>query len=166
MSMIVDNRTPLLAERVRVFTSDFDAASKVEHSIANLLGLDRDTVADTRQVAKLALCASEMKRAGLSPDIIMATVAVALDCDEGDAWINGTSRLVSENASVEYERAKKVWRRNMASTFDRRTPKERRRDEHAEAHALLNAAATFDNVVLFEPRDRESESENQVDEGA
>lgn len=166
MSMIVDNRTPPLVERVRVFTSDFDAASKVEHSIANLLGLDRETAADTRQVAKLALCVSEMKRAGLSPDIIMATVAIALDCEEGDAWINGTCRLSSDSASSEYERAKTVWRRNMAGTFDRRTRKERQREEHAEARALLNASLTFDNVVLFEPRDWENESEDEVDEGA
>ncbi|MFG1289465.1 hypothetical protein [Xanthobacter versatilis] len=166
MSMITDNRAPLFAESVRVFACDFDAASKVAHSISSILGLEDDDAIKTGRIATLALCAGKMRQDGLSPDVIMATVAAALDCEEADAWINGTCRLLSPLAASEFERAKTVWRRNAGNGIDRRTRAERNNDEYADVQAAYQARHAGDNIVAFTPRSVGGDYEDEFDEGA
>lgn len=166
MSMITENRAPLFAESVRVYACDFDAASKVAHSISSILCLEDDDAIKTGRIAMLALCAGKMRQDGLSPDVIMATVAAALDCEEADAWVKGTCRQLSPLDISEFERAKTVWRRNAGNGIDRRTRAERNRDEYAEVQTVYQARRDGDNVVAFKPRPICNDNQDEFDEGA
>jgi hypothetical protein len=167
MSMITDNRTPLFTERVRVFACDFDAASKVAYAMSNILGSSYDDEIDAGRIAVLALCSRKMRQDGLSPDVIMATVAAALDCEEADTWARGNRRFPTAHAGIEFQRAKAVWRRNIENGIERRTRAEQNRDEDAEARAIYQASITHENVIAFTPRQSdEDESSDELDEGA
>lgn len=167
MSMIADNRAPLFTERVRVFACDFDAASKVAYAMSNILGNNCEDAVDSGRIAVLALYSRKMRQDGFSPDVIMATVAAALDCEEADAWARGPRRFSTSHAAIEFQRAKAVWRRNIENGIERRTRAEQNRDKEAEARAFYQASISYDNVVAFTPREAdEDESSDEFDEGA